>query len=166
MNKILIAVAFSAAFVAISASAAEPYAPARVYVGAGGGVADTDDHNTSYKIFGGVQASTNIGIEAAYNDFGGYRGHTAESWSVAMTGTIPLDKNWDVFGKLGLTENHTQYAGSSRRNDLLAGVGIGYNATKNVSVRVEYEDFGNLPDDPNGSSTKVTNLGMNMKYTF
>ena len=66
-----------------------------------------------------------------------------------------VGKNWDFFGKLGATENYTKFVGSSRHTDLLAGAGIGCNATQNVGVRLEYKDFGELPNDANGSGTKL-----------
>ena len=49
MNKVLMAMAFSAVFVAIPASA-------QLYVGAGAGDPNTDSYNTSYKLLGGLQA--------------------------------------------------------------------------------------------------------------
>lgn len=166
MNKVLMAMAFSAAFVAIPASAAPSgYTPSG-YIGAGVGEAKTDSNNTSYKIFGGMQVAQNFGAELAYNDFGGYRGQRADSWSLAGTATMPLDKNWDIFGKLGATRNHIKFGSSSHHTDLLAGVGIGYNFTPNVSVRLEYEDFGKLPTDVNGNKMKVTNWGLNAKFSF
>ena len=139
MNKVLMAMAFSAVFVAIPASA-EPY------VGAGVGVADTDSNHTSYKIFGGFQATKNFGGELAYTNFGEYRGDNSDSWSLAATGTVPFD-NWNVFGKLGMTRNYIKFGNSATHTDLLAGVGVGYNFTNNVGVRLEYEDFGKLNEN-------------------
>lgn len=159
MNKILMALAFGAAFVATSASA-------QPYIGAGFGQSKTDSHNTSGKLYGGFQFNQNFGAELAYNDFGNYRGATADSWSLAAVGTLPLDNNWDIFGKLGGTRNHINFAGSSHHDDFLLGVGIGYNINRNVAVRLEYEDFGKLPMDVNGMTAKATNWGLNVKYTF
>lgn len=159
MNKTLMAIACSAALMATSASA-------QPYVGIGVGTAKTDDRNTSYKIFAGIQSTQYFGVELAYSDFGDYRGSSADAWSLAATGTLPLDSNWDLFGKLGITENHTNFSGSGRRSDLLAGVGIGYNISSNIGVRLEYEDFGTLPNSIGGSGAKISNWGLNMRYTF
>lgn len=159
MNKILIAIAISAAFVAIPASA-------QPYVGGGFGAAKTDANHTSYKLFAGIQATQNFGAEIAYNDLGSYSGAKITTWSVAMTGTLPMDKNWDIFGKLGATENRTTLPGSSRKSDLLAGLGVGYNFNQNVAVRFEYEDFGKLPTNGFGFRSRASNWGLNAKYTF
>lgn len=159
MKKTLMAVAISVAFVATVASA-EPY------VGAGLGVSRTDSQQTSSKLLVGFQATQNFGVEVAYNDFGGYRGANVTAWSAALVGTLPIDPNWDIFGKLGATENRTTLAGSGRHSDILAGVGIGYNFNKNFALRLEYEDFGKLPTDINGNRWNVTNWGLNAKYSF
>lgn len=159
MKKTLIAVAIAAAFVAAPAFATP-------YVGAGLGSARTDSNNTGTKIFAGFQSTENFGFQVAYNDFGGYRGAKATAWSVAAVGTMPIDPNWDVFAKVGATENHTTLPGSGRHSDILWGVGAGYNFNKNVALRFEYEDFGKLPTDINGNRWKATNWGVNVKYTF
>lgn len=161
MNKVLIAMALSAIFVAVPASA-----ESSGYVGVGVGEAETDANNTSYKIFGGLQVSQNFGVELAYNDFNGYRGQRADSWSLAGTGTLPLNMGFDIFGKLGATRNHIKFGNSSHHTDLLAGVGIGYNFNRNVALRLQYEDFGDLPTDINGRTANVTNWGLDLKYSF
>lgn len=158
MNKLLTAVAFSAAFVPISASALG-------YAGAGVGSSKTESTKTSYKIFGGFITSETLGFEVAYNNFVGYPGSRAESWSIAAIKSYPLNNDLDIFGKLGLTENFTIRAGSSRHMDLMAGVGIGYNVSKDISVRFEYEDFGRLPNPPGITSVSVSNWGLNVKFT-
>ncbi|MFA6972000.1 MAG: outer membrane beta-barrel protein [Gallionella sp.] len=159
MKKTLMAMAISAAFIAIPASAAP-------YVGAGLGWSKTDTNNTASKLFAGYQFTENFGAQVAYNNFGGYRGATATAWSVAAVGTIPLNANWDVSAKLGTTENRTTLAGSGRKSELLVGLGVGYNFDKNIALRLEYEDFGKLPTDINGNRWKATNWGLNVKYTF
>jgi opacity protein-like surface antigen len=159
MKKTLIAAAISAAFVAAPAFAG-------TYVGAGLGSARTDANHTASKVFVGYQSTENFGVQVAYNNFGGYRGATATAWSAALVGTLPLDQNWDVSAKLGATENRTTLPGSGRHSDILAGVGVGYNFTKNFALRLEYEDFGKMPTDVNGNRWKATNWGLNAKYSF
>jgi opacity protein-like surface antigen len=130
------------------------------------GVPKRRTSKTSYKVFGGIITSETLGYEVAYNNFAGYPGARAESWSIAVIKSLPLDNDWDIFGKSGLTENFTIIAGSSRHLDLLAGVGIGYNVSKDISVRFEYEDFGRLPNPPGITNVSVSNWGLNLKYTI
>jgi opacity protein-like surface antigen len=159
MKKNLLAVVITAAFAASPAFATP-------YVGAGLGSARTDANNTGSKIFAGFQSTENVGFQVAYNDFGSYRGAKATAWSVAAVGTMPIDPNWDVSAKIGATENRTTLLGSGRHSDVLWGIGAGYNFTKNIATRLEYEDFGKLPADNLGNRWKATNWGVNVKYTF
>lgn len=157
MKKILIAAMVSAAFAAFPASA-------QLYLGAGAGEAKTDTRETSWKLYGGYQFTPTWGLELGYNDLGKYRGADIESWSLAGTGTIPLNERWSLFGKLGATENRPDAAGMGNHTAVLLGVGVGYSLSRNVGVRLEYEDFGKL-SDANGSS-RGRNLGLSLKYGF
>lgn len=151
--------AISAAFVAMPA-AAQPY------IGVGVGSAKTDTSNTAGKVFAGYQFTENFAAQLAYNDMGKYGGASMTAWSVAVVGILPVDKNWDVFAKLGASENRTTLPGAGRHSDRLLGVGVGYNINQNLAIRMEYEDFGNLPVNAAGRNWKATNVGFNIKYAF
>jgi OOP family OmpA-OmpF porin len=159
MKKLFLAAACSAAFVAAPALA-------QSYVGAGVGAAKTNTNETSYKLYGGFQFNPTWGMEVAYNDLGRYRGANIDSWSIAGTGTMPLGENWSLLGKLGATSNRPKFTGASNKTDLLLGVGIGYSMTKNLGVRLEYEDFGKLSKSSAGGDSSGSNLGLSVKYTF
>lgn len=159
MNKILMAMTLSAAFVTTSAEAG-------LYVGIMGGSATTDVQHSSTKVFGGIQIIPNIGIEGAYTDFGGYRGASANSMSLSVVGTLPLGDTWDLFALWGTTQNRTNNAGSANHNDMLTGFGVAYNASKNLSIRLQSENYGKLPTDSDGTSTTVSNWGVSVKFMF
>jgi OOP family OmpA-OmpF porin len=160
MKKLLIVAALSAAFVAGPAFA-------QAYVGAGAGSARSDTTQTSYKVYGGFQLNPTWGIQADYNDLGRYRGSNIDAFSLAGTATMPFGDSWSLFGKLGASSNRPKFAGSSNKTDLLVGVGLGYNFTKNVGMRLEYEDFGKLSkNNTAGANSSGSNLGMSVKYTF
>jgi hypothetical protein len=159
MNKILIAMTLGAVFVASTASA-------QPYIGAMGGSAATDTQHTSTKVFAGFQFIPNLGIEAAYTDFGGYRSASANAISLAVVGTLPLGDTWDLFARWGSTQNQTNNAGAASHTDMLTGFGVAYNASRNVSIRVETENYGKLPTDPDGTSTTASNWGVSVKFLF
>jgi OOP family OmpA-OmpF porin len=159
MKKLLVAAAFFAVFSAGTASA-------QMYLGAGAGAAKTDTHETSWKLYGGYQFNPVWGLELGYTDLGRYRGSDIHSLSAAGTGTMPLADRWSLFGKLGASSNRPRFTGASDHTGLLAGVGVGYNMSKNIGLRLEYEDFGKLSDDSSGSNTRGTNLGLSAKYAF
>jgi hypothetical protein len=159
MNKILMAITLSAALVSTSAEAG-------LYVGIMGGSATTDVQHSSTKGFAGIQIIPNLGIEGAYTDFGGYRGANANSMSLSVVGTLPLGDTWDLFGIWGTTQNRTNNAGTNSRKDMLTGVGLAYNASKNLAIRLQAENYGKLPTDTDGTSTTVSNWGVSVKFAF
>lgn len=159
MNKLLIAAAFTGALLAAPVSA-------QMYAGAGVGQADTDSSETSWKLYGGYQINPTWGVELGYNDLGRYSGSNIQNWTIAGTGTMPLNANWALLGKLGLASNRPSFTGASNHTALLMGIGVGYSFSKNVGVRLEYEDFGKLSNVSNGSNSRGSNLGLSVKYTF
>ncbi len=157
MKKILMATAVAVAFTALPASA-------QLYLGGGVGEAKTDTRETSWKLYGGYQFNPTWGLELGYNDLGKYRGADIESYSLAVTGTMPLNERWSLLGKLGAAENRPDAAANGNHTDVLLGVGVGYSFNKNVGLRLEYEDFGKLSDA--GGSSRGRNVGLSLKYGF
>ena len=159
MKKLLLAAAFSAAIVAEPASA-------QMYLGAGVGASKTDTDENSWKLYGGFQFSPTWGLELGYTDLGRYRGSDIESWSLAGTGTLPLGARWSLLGILGAASNRPNFAGASNHTGLLVGVGVGYSMTRNLGLRLEYEDFGKLSNVGSGNNSRGSNLGLGLKYAL
>jgi len=159
MKKLLMATA-------LTISCLSAPALAQMYLGAGVGAADTDNNETSWKLYGGYQFNPTWGIELGYNDLGSYRGSNIESWTLAGTGTLPIGTDWLLLGKVGAASNHPHFGSENRHTDLLVGIGVGYNLQKNIALRLEYEDFGKLSDENNGNNSRGSNLGLSMKYSF
>jgi len=157
MKKLFIVAAVAAAFTALPASA-------QFYLGGGVGEAKTDTRETSWKMYGGFQFNPTWGLELGYTDLGKYRGADIESYSLAMTGTMPLNEQWSLLGKLGAANNRPDAAGNGNNTAVLIGVGVGYSFNRNVGMRLEYEDFGKLSDASGSSRGK--NLGLSLKYSF
>lgn len=147
-----------------------------------------DSRSTSFKLLGGYQFTPNWGLEMQFADLGrvGYSacngavcgsGNAAlRQWSMAAVGTLPLSNNYYLMAKLGATRNQVRGgdfcagavcasgAGSSR-SDLLSGIGIGYNFSPRVSLRLEYENFGRLIAG-NGFAARGDNWAATLRYSF
>ena len=159
MKRILSAAALSAAFLAAQASA-------QVYVGAGLGIAHTDSGETSWKILGGYQHDRHWGIEAAYTDLGRYRGSSADSLSLALTATLPLDRRWALMAKAGVASNRARVAGSSDHADALVGIGVAYAVNRRFGLRLEYEQYGRVAGPGSGFNDRADNLALIGKVSF
>lgn len=157
-------------------------------------VSDGNNSKNSYKLYGGFQFSPNWGLEAQYSDLGNrtallvLSGGTvgtaqlssrAAQLSLAATGTLPLSNNFYLMGKLGASRNiigsyngtagpANVSRGASTKTGLLAGLGVGYNITKNWGARIEYENFGKFASSngTSGSPVKADNWSISVKYSF
>ena len=173
-----------------------------IYVAGGFTSASTssDEKDTGWKVFGGYQLSKNWAVEGAYVDLGKattkttatgpageYTGEgKTKGWSFSGVGTLPVSDSFAVFGKLGAFLwdvdskcNKVSGAGScaaSTNNasgtDLTYGIGVKYDFTKNVGLRVEWERFKNTGDKFNTTGTTGTgeadvdllSLGIQFKF--
>ena len=195
MNKILFALIASAtALTGVTAHAADA---GTGYVGAGivGSrynfdvpvTSATDDHSgnkASGKIFAGYNIDKTFAVEGGYTDFGsqsynytlnGANGHLesdSHSFYVAGKATMPVNEQFNVFGKLGVSRNHNSveatgvaapYGSSGNKNALYASVGGEYALNKNVSLSLEYEHYGKN-DNVLGRKTGAITGGL--RYNF
>jgi len=179
---------------ALGASFALPFAAHAQsgYIGANVGDADqkasadgfgSDSHTrTGYKLYGGVDFTKNVGLEAGYVDFGnstysegGASLHLKPKAAyVAVTGTLPLSEKFSLFGKLGASFNHVKLDASAggfsdstskNRTTALVGVGAAYNFNKNLAAVAEYEDYGKVADE-DGDNLKINMLSVGLRYHF
>lgn len=122
-----------------------------------------DGKDTAWKLFGGYMFSRNLGIEGAYVDLGevSYSGEFFGSpvtggkvgitgFTIAALGSLPVSEQFSVFGKLGLfvweaeasdTTGGVPFSDKADGTDLMFGIGLGYQFTRNLGVRAEYEMF-------------------------
>lgn len=154
-----------------------------------------DRHNTAWKLFAGYNINQYVGVEAGYADFGtakynytgvngldgsGERKAEQSSWFAAAKGTLPINEQFNVFGKLGVARNRVKasYAfdigapfnisdsGSSSKTSLLYGVGAQYNFSEQVGIRVEYENFGKFGNEADTGRTKVDMWSAGVTFNF
>lgn len=124
--------------------------------------ANIDDSATGYKVFLGYDFNKNWGVELGYADLGKYdfRGTASNvtvtgdadvtAYYLAAVGTYPINNDFAVFGKLGVqvqdisasaTSGAVRASASGNETNVLYGLGLKYNFTKQFSVRAEWERF-------------------------
>ena len=147
-----------------------------------------DSRSTSFKLLGGYQFTPHWGLEMQYADLGrfgysacngalcGSGSAAARQWSVAAVGSLPLSNNYYLMAKVGATHNQVRGGGfcagalctrgaDRSRSDLLTGIGIGYNFTPRLSMRLEVENFGKLMAG-NGFAVRSDNWAATLRYSF
>lgn len=158
-----------------------------------------DKSKTAYKIFAGYDFTRNWAIEGAYSNLGkprykysgvgalagtaGQADFRESAWSIAAKGALPLNEQFNVFGKLGLASDKAKATGSSNsaalnalagfpitvsktRGSGLFGLGGELNVAKNVGIRLEYEDYGKFGDANNTGRTKASMWSLGLGYKF
>jgi OOP family OmpA-OmpF porin len=145
-------------------------------------VASRDEKKTAFKIYGGAQFSPNWGVEAGYADLGNPRvtftvagvnvpvSGRVSSFYIAGTGTLPVNEQFSLNGKLGVAFNRASLTAtvgtatvnsSGNKTSLMAGIGAAYHINKNVAITADYDDFGKTASDARGSMWSV-----GLRYKF
>lgn len=168
MKQLILALAAVAAVGAAQAQTLDTagFAP-HGYVGLGAVTADdqsTGDYRVSPKVFGGYQATPNLGVEAGYTKFHNDGGYNSNGSYVAGTYTVPLGERFSAVGKLGVEHSErTDYARqTSRDNGLYGGVGVQYALNNRLALTADYERYGK--DKSSGAKADAYTVGL--KYGF
>ncbi len=150
-----------------------------------GGSAD----KTGVALAFGQALDANWGYELGYVNFGKVSGSSTDpvsgdhasgsfqSQAVYATGvgTLPFNESFSAFGKLGLAILNGKVSGDYKlgsqsgsgtatetKTNLMAGVGLAYNFTKEIAATVEYNYYGKVFSDEVNLST----LTVGLKYNF
>jgi OmpA-OmpF porin, OOP family len=147
-----------------------------------------EDTDIGYRHFGGYRFSRNWGVEVGYSDLGRGNdgvepgllanqkfGAQASAWTLAGTGVLPLGNSFSLQGRLGLsvaTPDATLIAPGTGissafpryRPTVLWGFGGQYDVTGSVGLRVDYNNFGRLADDPNGARSDLWSINAVVRF--
>jgi opacity protein-like surface antigen len=92
-------------------------------------------------------------------------------WQVLGIGSVPITKNWGVFGKLGayrwqqdLGSNFTSIGTTEARPTY--GLGLKYDFTGNLSVSGEWDRYQLGPGSGTRSDAEIDLLSIGLKYRF
>lgn len=144
------------------------------------------DSATGYKLYGGYEFNQYFGVEGGYANMGkakfpfvsdtgtGVSDVKTNAFYVAATGTIPINEQFSVFGKLGFSRNSTKirdvetvvkYEYKQTRTTPLIGIGATYKFSNMLAAVVEYEDYGKVVKDVGGSmKTNLFSVGLRYKF--
>jgi OOP family OmpA-OmpF porin len=128
-----------------------------------------DDTDTAWKLYLGYQFNPNFAVEGGYVDMGKFdfssttaggslsgELKTKNGVFIDAVGIIPLQNNFSIFGKLGLYSVKSELSGSGAggsvsashtTGDVTYGIGAGYDFTRNLAARLEWERFNKVGDN-------------------
>jgi OOP family OmpA-OmpF porin len=147
-----------------------------------------DETDIGYRHFGGYRFTRHWGVELGYSDLGrspdsadaGYLAHQkfgaqTSAWTLAGTGVLPIGKDFSLQGRLGFsvaTPDATLLAPANGigsafpryRPTVLWGFGGQYDLTGSVGLRVDYNNFGRLADDPHGARSDLWSINAVVRF--
>lgn len=153
-------------------------------IAAGFSCTETD---TAFRLGAGYRFNSSVSMEASYSDFGASKAVGAvlgspRSGSVKLTGfqiaavaELPINDVLSITGKVGVATTKlnqsasgvgTLPSSSATSNTGVLGIGMRYKFSPNGSVRVNYEDLGNIHNSTNTSSVKLTLLSAGVVWDF
>ena len=140
-----------------------------------------DGKDTAFKIFGGYMFNRHFGVEAAYVNFGEatYSGDffgspvtggkiEIDGFNLSAIGSAPITEQFSIFGKVGLflwdaeasdTTAGLPFSAKDDGSDVSFGIGVGYNFSRNLGVRAEWEMF-------QTDAADVTLLSVGLLWSF
>lgn len=153
-----------------------------------------DPNDFAAKVFAGYQFNKYLGLEGGYTQFNNFKANATvtapapqvsayqtednNTWVLGVVGTLPVTKDFSVFGKLGVNNwktttntfvhadvtsgaSFTRTSSIERGYDPYYGVGVSYALMENnfVTVRGEYERY-----DLGGSNIDFLSGGLAVKF--
>jgi opacity protein-like surface antigen len=144
---------------------------------------DFDDDRVSWKAFAGYRLTPIFSLEGQYIDFGDAENSSArveaDGWTAALVADIPF-RYIQPYAKAGAlfwdTDAHLRGAladashVSSDGTDFFWGLGVRFDLSDNLDLRVEYERF-KLNGDAGGDDdfsvdTKIDAASVNLQFSF
>ena len=143
-KKWLVSVVGAAAMIASAGALAQATVPA-FYVGVDIGKTDVDtaDDDIGLKLIAGYQFHRNIAAEFAYGMLYDKGGVEVTSMELVAVGIFPINNQFSIFGKLGLARLEADPG--SDDNDITYGIGVQWDATRNLGVRAGWQKYNTDP---------------------
>ncbi len=140
------------------------------------------ENKTGIALAFGQSLHTNWGYEVGYVNFGKVSGSyidadtgnlqsgslRSQAVYVAGVGTLPFNDVFSAYGKLGVAAIRTKASfsdgtsGHENKTNLMAGVGLAYNFTKDLATTVEYNYYGKSAEN----LLKLSTWTVGLKYGF
>jgi OOP family OmpA-OmpF porin len=149
-----------------------------------------DDRDTGYKLFGGYRVNKNFALEGGYFNLGKFgftattippgtlNGHIKlQGLNLDAVGILPITEKFSAFGRVGLNyaEARDSFTGtgfvnvlnpnpSKRDTNVKFGVGLQYDFTQSLGMRVEAERY--RIDDAVGNKGDIDLVSVGLVYRF
>jgi OmpA-OmpF porin, OOP family len=138
-----------------------------------------DDTDTGFRVGGGYMFHKNFGAEIAYVDLGKATvtsgGQTVEAKAsgevVSLVGVLPIGEQFSLFARLGFINGTVKLSGPGGSVDstdvkTTYGVGAGFNFTRQLGVRLNWDKFAKLGDSNTTGESDVDMISVGVVFKF
>jgi OOP family OmpA-OmpF porin len=151
---------------------------------------DEDRHSRAYKAYIGYQLNSYLGLEGGYFDLGdfkfsantdpfsSFRGKTEQKgWNLDLVGILPFTEGFSALARAGITRNQNrasfgandsidsnEYNGRDKFTSYKAGLGLQYDVSPVLTVRLEAERY--MMDDFIGTKGDTDFYSLGLVYRF
>lgn len=160
---------------------------------AASGLTGSVDQSRTHSTLGlalGYQFTPNFALEGGYEDLGHYKysaGLTAptpdsvngrwraDGWKLAAVGTMPISRDFSVYGKAGLMLAYTAFDGSGlvtsidqsrRRTVPTVGAGLSYALTPQIDALAGWDHYHRVGDAATTGRGNIDAYTVGLKYKF
>lgn len=150
-KKFAIAASIAASLASFATGATAADNATQPYIGVDGGATKFDGFSGRHGSFGGfvgLQFTPNIAVEGAYRRLGAMTvagvDVSTDQAALSLIGSIPMGNAFSAFGRLGynrLSADASLHGASASGSTSggLYGLGLAYDASSNVAVRLEFQ---------------------------
>lgn len=154
----------------------------RTDLNSAGVAGSTDKRDSVWKLFGGYQLNRNIAVEGGYVDMGkasvagpqGFASAESNAWQIGAVGSLPLNQQFALTGKLGVARTSTDsagivngiaFAGTQRNTAPTYGLGLRYDISQAVALRGDWDRY-RIKDNAFGgkSDSDLFTLGAQFRF--
>jgi len=152
------------------------------------GASTCDDSDTAFRVFGGYMFNKHFGAELGYADLGKLTLSGAippfgtvsanikvKAWDLVAVGVLPIADKFSVYGKLGMYRADSDFSASAlgvsastsdSNTDLTYTLGAGYDFSKNLGIRGEWQRYSKVGSDNTGGEGDVDVYSVAIVWRF
>ena len=136
-----------------------------------------DDRDAAWRLIAGYQINRNFSVEGGYHSLGKARSSAAgadaraNGWELLAVGAYPVSREFSVYGKLGIFHGQLKGGGAlagvnETNTDITFGLGVQFEAARNVALRGEWQHYPNLGGPAFGGDTDVDVWSVGAVFRF
>lgn len=139
------------------------------------GLANCDDKDTAWRLLGGFQLGTILGVEVGYHDLGEVSapgiGLESNVWELVGVARLPLANAFSVYGKAGAYRAKVEGTGAlsgldETNNDFTFGFGVQFDISPTLGLRGEWQRYSDMGGDDVGGESDVDVLSVGVIFGF